>query len=60
MDQGKVRELIAAFCTKNQLYCTVRLTYRDQVLLSEHFGYANKDFATPITDDSVFTLYSLS
>lgn len=60
MDQGKVREQIAAFCTKNQLYCSVRLTYRDQVLFSEHFGYANKDFATPITDDSVFTLYSLS
>lgn len=60
MDQGKLRGQIAAFCAKNQMYCSVRLTCRDQVLFSDQFGYANKDSATPITEDSVFTLYSLS
>ena len=38
----------------------LRVTYKDEILHKQSFGYANLEAKTPFTEDSLFTLYSIS
>jgi len=60
MDTSLLSRQLQEFCDAHQLYGMLRVTCKDQVLHKQSFGYANREQALPFTEDSLFTLYSMS
>ena len=51
---------IADYCEKNNIFGVVRVTVKDEIKLSESYGFADKENKIPFTDNSMFSFYSLS
>lgn len=51
---------IDRYCEENQIFGSLRITRRDEILYRHTMGYANRESQMPFTDESMFTLYSLS
>ena len=56
----KLNRQIAEYCDANQITGVLRVTQKDQILFQWTFGYADRENRTPFTENSMFTLYSMS
>lgn len=56
----KMDQYLDRYCALYQFSGMLRVTYKDQVIYRRNVGYANREYKIPFTEDSVFTLYSLS
>lgn len=59
-DGEALRRRVEEYCAKEQISGALRVTVRGEIAYRQFIGYANDRARTPFTDDSIFTLYSLS
>lgn len=55
-----LKKQITEYCSSNQISGVLRVTRKEQILFQWSFGYADWKNHIPFTEDSMFTLYSLS
>lgn len=60
MDEQKLRAALEDYCTKEHIFGSLRVTQRDEILFSQHFGYADLEAKTSFDERSAFSFYSLS
>ena len=51
---------ISDICEAANVSCVIRVTCKDKILHSQSVGYACRETKTPFSEDSMFTLYSMS
>ncbi len=56
----KLNKVLDAYCEKNQIFGSLRITYRGNTVLAKDFGYADLASRRPFTAHSLFNFYSLS
>ncbi len=60
MEVKCLAEQLEAFCEKNQLFGMLRVTWKDRVVHRQSFGWADREKKQPFSEESLFTLYSMS
>lgn len=60
MDTKTLSAQVEAYCREQQIMGVLRVADRDEVLVRLAVGYADLSAKTPLRNDAVFTLYSLS
>lgn len=60
MTTEQLTKAIDQYCEKHQIFGSLRVTQRDRIVYRHTMGYAVLEDETPFSDDSMFTLYSLS
>ena len=56
----KMDQYLDRYCALYQFSGMLRVTHKDQVIYRRNVGFAHREHEIPFTEDSVFTLYSLS
>jgi len=56
----KMDKYLDEYCRLYKFSGTLRVTHKGEVIYSRHMGMADIEQNIPITDDSVFTIYSMS
>lgn len=57
---AKMDAYLDEYCRLFKFSGTLRVTHKGEIIYERHMGYADIEHAVPITNDSVFTLYSMS
>ena len=60
MDKTVLSKQLSDICEASGVSGVIRVTHKDKILHSQSIGYACKETKTPFSDDSMFTLYSMS
>ena len=60
MDKEQLYQQIEEYCEKNLIMGMLRITIGDEVVYRQSMGYADVENQIPFTEESMFTLYSLS
>ena len=60
MDRKLLDGQVSRICEQERFSGVIRVTYQDRICYEKSFGYANREQMLPFTEDSRFTLYSLS
>lgn len=56
----KMDQYLDRYCSLYQFSGMFRVTLKDQIIYQRNVGYADREHKVPFTNDSVFTLYSMS
>ena len=60
MEKMILSKQISDICEVANVSCVIRVTCKDKILHSQSVGYACRETKTPFSEDSMFTLYSMS
>ena len=60
IDYQALDKSITDYCEEHKIFGVLRITLRDKILFRKNIGYDNLKEKKSFTDDSMFTLYSLS
>lgn len=58
--ENALREWLLDYAEKEDVSGIIEIIDKNQVIFKEYLGYANKEEKTPITDDTMFRLYSMT
>jgi len=58
--KAKMDAYLDEYCRLYKFSGTLRVTHKGETIYKRHMGYADIEHSIPITDDSVFTIYSMS
>lgn len=56
----KMDAFLDEYCRLYKFYGTLQVTHKKEVIYKRHMGFADVEHNVPISDDSVFTIYSMS
>lgn len=60
MQMAELTRQLEELADRERFSGVIRITLKDQILLERSFGYHDRETKRPFTEDSMFTLYSMS